>query len=47
VRQAVIERVPAANNDGRYGRRGLIEISDPWDAKHTIRATIAAEVNQT
>jgi type III restriction enzyme len=34
--------VPAVNNDGRYGRWGFIEISDPWDAKNTIRAHLAA-----
>ena len=35
--------VPAVNNDGRYGRWDFIEISDPWDAKDTIRAFLAAE----
>ncbi len=34
--------VPAVNNDGRYGRWEFIEISDPWDAKNTIRAHLAA-----
>ena len=29
--------VPAVNNDGQYGRWAFIEISDPWDAKNTIR----------
>jgi type III restriction enzyme len=38
--------VPAVNNDGRFGRWAFLEISDPWDAKHTIRATIAGEVSQ-
>ena len=35
--------VPAVNNDGRYGRWDFIEISDPWDAKNTIRAHLATE----
>jgi type III restriction enzyme len=35
--------VPAVNNDGRFGRWGVLEISDPWDAKNTIRAHLAAE----
>jgi len=30
--------VPAVNNDGRFGRWAFLEISDPWDAKSTIRA---------
>lgn len=30
--------VPAVNNDGRFGRWGFLEISDPWDAKNTIQA---------
>jgi len=37
--------VPAVNNDGRFGRWAFLEISDPWDAKNTIRATIATEVS--
>jgi len=32
--------VPAVNNHGGLGRWGFIEISDPWDAKNTIRAAI-------
>ncbi len=35
--------VPAVNNDGRFGRWSFLEISDPWDAKNTIRAHLAAE----
>ena len=35
--------VPAVNNDGRFGRWAFIEISDPWDAKNTIRAHLAAD----
>ena len=30
--------VPAVNNHGGFGRWGFIEITDPWDAKGTIRA---------
>jgi type III restriction enzyme len=33
--------VPAINNDGGFGRWAFIEISDPWDAKNTIRAELA------
>ena len=33
--------VPAVNNDGRFGRWAFLEISDPWDAKDTIRAHLA------
>jgi type III restriction enzyme len=32
--------VPAVNNHGEFGRWAFIEISDPWDAKNTIRATV-------
>ena len=32
--------VPAINNHGGFGRWGFIEISDPWDAKNTIRAAV-------
>jgi type III restriction enzyme len=30
--------VPAINNHGGFGKWAFIEISDPWDAKSTIRA---------
>ncbi len=30
--------IPAVNNDGAFGRWAFIEITDPWDAKNTIRA---------
>jgi type III restriction enzyme len=33
--------VPAVNNHGGFGRWAFIEITDPWDAKNTIRALIA------
>jgi len=29
--------VPAINNHGGFGRWAFIEITDPWDAKNTIR----------
>ena len=32
--------IPAINNHGGYGRWDFIEISDPWDAKNTIRAAL-------
>jgi type III restriction enzyme len=34
--------VPAVNNHGGFGRWSFLEISDPWDAKSTIRAHHAA-----
>lgn len=30
--------VPAINNHGSFGKWAFIEISDPWDAKNTLRA---------
>jgi type III restriction enzyme len=35
--------VPAVNNHGGLGRWGFIEITDPWDAKNTIRAMLGGE----
>lgn len=32
--------VPAVNNAGHWGRWAFVEITDPWDAKHTIRAVL-------
>jgi type III restriction enzyme len=32
--------IPAVNNDGRFGRWAFIEVTDPWDAKNTIRAAM-------
>ena len=32
--------VPSVNNHGGFGRWAFLEISDPWDAKNTIRAVI-------
>ncbi len=34
--------VPAVNNHGGFGRWTFVEVTDPWDAEHTIRATIDA-----
>ena len=31
---------PAINNHGGFGRWAFLEISDPWDAKNTIRAML-------
>jgi len=36
------KRVPAVNHDGRFGRWAFIEVTDPWDAKKTIRAATKA-----
>ncbi len=30
--------VPAVNNHGGFGRWAFLEIADPWDCKHTLRA---------
>jgi type III restriction enzyme len=35
--------VPAVNNHGGLGRWGFLEITDPWDAKNTIRAMLGGE----
>ncbi|RMF64785.1 MAG: restriction endonuclease subunit R, partial [Calditrichaeota bacterium] len=35
--------VPAVNNHGGFGRWAFIEISDPWDAKNTIRSLIPVQ----
>ena len=33
--------VPAVNNHGDFGRWAFLEISDPWDAKNTIRGALS------
>ncbi|MCK4795394.1 MAG: hypothetical protein KAV87_67315, partial [Desulfobacteraceae bacterium] len=38
--------VPAVNNHGGFGRWAYIEITDPWDAKNTIRAWIDNEATK-
>jgi len=35
--------VPAVNNVGGFGRWAFIEIADPWDAEHAIRALLVRE----
>ena len=35
--------VPAINNHGGFGKWAFLEISDPWDAKNTIRAYLKEE----
>jgi type III restriction enzyme len=37
--------IPAVNNHGTFGRWAFLEITDPWDAQNTIRATLK-EMNQ-
>ena len=32
--------VPAINNHGGFGRWAFIEVADPWDAQHLIRAEV-------
>ena len=34
--------VPAVNHDGRFGRWFFLELTDPWDAEHLIRAKVEA-----
>jgi len=34
--------VPAINNHGGFGRWAFLEITDPWDAKNTIRNYLSA-----
>jgi hypothetical protein len=36
--------IPAVNNDGRFGRWAFVEVTDPWDAKNTIRAALRAQM---
>ena len=35
--------IPAINNFGGFGRWDFVEISDPWDARNTIRARLSSE----
>lgn len=37
VRSAKTLWIPAVNNHGGFGRWDFVEITDPWDAKNTIR----------
>jgi hypothetical protein len=34
--------VPAVNNHGGFGRWAFVEVTDPWDAQRTIRASVNA-----
>ena len=34
--------VPAVNNHGGFGRWAFLEVTDPWDAKNTIRAYVGS-----
>jgi len=36
--------VPAINNSGAFGRWAFVEVSDPWDAKATIRSVLKCGV---
>jgi hypothetical protein len=38
--------VPAVNNHGGFGRWAFIEITDPWDAGNTIRASLQQEATK-
>jgi type III restriction enzyme len=38
--------VPAVNNHGSFGRWAFVEITDPWDAKNTIRSSLAGRKSQ-
>jgi type III restriction enzyme len=35
--------IPAVNNHGGFGRWAFVEVTDPWDAKNTLRATITPQ----
>lgn len=36
--------VPAINNHGGFGRWAFVEVTDPWEARSTSRAALAAEL---
>jgi type III restriction enzyme len=36
--------IPAINNHGGFGRWAFVEVTDPWDAQRTIRATVTAAI---
>jgi hypothetical protein len=36
--------VPAVNNHGGFGRWAFVEVTDPWDARNTIKAALAAQL---
>ena len=33
--------VPAVNAEGAFGRWAFLEVTDPWDAQHALRAFLA------
>lgn len=35
--------IPAVNNQGSFGRWAFLEITDPWNAQNTIRASISGK----
>jgi type III restriction enzyme len=36
--------VPAVNNHGGFGRWAFVEVTDPWDARNTIKTALAAQL---
>ena len=44
VSTARTQWVPAVNNHGGFGRWAFVEVTDPWDAKNTIRAAVRAHL---
>jgi hypothetical protein len=46
VEEARPQWVPAVNNHGGFGRWAFVEVTDPWDAKNTIRAEVAEGLPQ-
>lgn len=42
VETARTQWIPAVNNHGGFGRWAFVEVSDPWNAESTIRATVEA-----
>ncbi len=39
--------VPAINNHGGFGRWAFVEVTDPWDAKNTVQAALAGQMQST
>ena len=46
VETARTQWIPAVNNHGGFGRWAFLEVSDPWNAESTIRATVEAIARQ-
>jgi type III restriction enzyme len=38
--------VPAVNNHGGFGRWAFVEVTNPWDAKHVIRAALVESMQR-